>query len=197
MKSNRPVGQAFTLIELLIVVAIIAILAAIAVPNFIEAQTRAKVSRAKNDMRTHSNALQAYFIDYGTYPAAWGPGMISLTSPIAYVSSLPLDPFIDKRLDYDSQWYTFNGRYIQKVCYLDGGGTPQVFEWTNWRNCTPKVAGTRGNWYHLWSWGPDGNNNGTYGFLPYDPTNGTISVGDIIVLGGAVPFDKYYPIYRP
>ncbi|MCX7017480.1 MAG: prepilin-type N-terminal cleavage/methylation domain-containing protein [bacterium] len=64
--ANRSRG--FTLIELLIVVAIIAILAAIAVPNFLEAQTRAKVSRAKSDMRTISTALESYKIDTNKYP---------------------------------------------------------------------------------------------------------------------------------
>ncbi len=56
--------KAFTLIELLIVVAIIAILAAIAVPNFLEAQTRAKVSRVKADMRALATANETYAIDY-------------------------------------------------------------------------------------------------------------------------------------
>ncbi len=60
--------KGFTLIELLIVVAIIAILAAIAVPNFLEAQTRAKVSRAVSDMRTLDTALSAYFVDANKYP---------------------------------------------------------------------------------------------------------------------------------
>ena len=41
--------HSFTLIELLVVVAIIAILAAIAVPNFLEAHTRAKVSKVRGD----------------------------------------------------------------------------------------------------------------------------------------------------
>jgi type II secretion system protein G len=60
--------KAFTLIELLIVVAIIAILAAIAVPNFLEAQTRSKVSRTKADMRSVSVALEAYATDNNRYP---------------------------------------------------------------------------------------------------------------------------------
>jgi len=60
--------KGFTLIELLIVVAIIAILAAIAIPNFLEAQTRAKVSRDKSDMRTTSVALESFFIDHNWYP---------------------------------------------------------------------------------------------------------------------------------
>src|SRR6187399_1379110 len=60
--------RGFTLIELLIVVAIIAILAAIAVPNFLEAQTRSKVSRAKVDMRSLATAMETYLVDGNAYP---------------------------------------------------------------------------------------------------------------------------------
>ena len=61
--------RGFTLIELLIVVAIIAILAAIAVPNFLEAQTRSKVSRVKSDQRSLATAIETYYVDNNTYPA--------------------------------------------------------------------------------------------------------------------------------
>lgn len=59
---------AFTMIELLVVVAIIAILAAIAVPNFLEAQVRSKVSRTMQDMSTVRTAVQAYYADAEAYP---------------------------------------------------------------------------------------------------------------------------------
>jgi prepilin-type N-terminal cleavage/methylation domain-containing protein len=100
----------FTLIELLVVCAIISILAAIAVPNFLDAQTRSKVARVKNDMRTMSLAIESYFTDNNKYPIRRSVGMPTtapylpelelrvrqlkvLTTPIAYITSLPTDIF--------------------------------------------------------------------------------------------------------
>ena len=74
MLLNKEKAQGFTLIELLIVVAIIAILAAIAVPNFLEAQVRAKVSRAKSDMRTIATALESYAVDHNRHPIGGNEG---------------------------------------------------------------------------------------------------------------------------
>jgi len=100
-----PRRRGFTLIELLIVVAIIAILAAIAVPNFLEAQVRSKVSRAKSDMRTLTTAIETYRIDHNIYPIAaqwvavynrFNARMLQLTTPISYISSLPEDIFRTK-----------------------------------------------------------------------------------------------------
>lgn len=109
--------RAFTLIELLIVVAIIAILAAIAVPNFLEAQVRSKVSRTKADMRSVVVAIQSYRVDYNNYPPAkqdpdqekYNNNLLIehkdttmrasdrattlLTTPIAYITTLPVDVF--------------------------------------------------------------------------------------------------------
>ena len=65
--------KAFTLIELLIVVAIIAILSAIAVPNFLEAQTLAKVSRVKSDFRILNLAFHAFFVDHNDFPPDISP----------------------------------------------------------------------------------------------------------------------------
>ena len=64
--TNRKL--AFTLIELLMVIAIIAVLAAIAIPNLLEAQTRARIGRVQSDLRTISTAAHVYRLDNGTPP---------------------------------------------------------------------------------------------------------------------------------
>ncbi len=67
--SNSTRARGFTLIELLIVIAIILILIAIALPNFLEAQIRAKVTKAKGELRTLQTAHEAYYTTYNnTYP---------------------------------------------------------------------------------------------------------------------------------
>jgi prepilin-type N-terminal cleavage/methylation domain-containing protein len=90
--------RAFTLIELLIVVAIIAILAAIAVPNFLEAQVRSKISRVKSDLRTLATAIESYMIDNNNVigsndakipdPYGFEAAYSRLTTPVAYMSSI-------------------------------------------------------------------------------------------------------------
>jgi type IV pilus assembly protein PilA len=62
--------KGFTLIELMIVVAIIGILAAIAIPNFLKFQARAKQSEAKQNLGAIFTAYTSYFSDNNTFPSA-------------------------------------------------------------------------------------------------------------------------------
>jgi len=58
--------RGFTLIELLIVIAIILILIAIALPNFLEAQVRAKVTASRSNMRSIEVAMHSLYLDIGS-----------------------------------------------------------------------------------------------------------------------------------
>jgi len=66
--SRHP--RAFTLIELLVVIAIIGILAGLLLPAFAGAQKRAKITKAKLEMRNLEAAIKAYEAEYQRYPAA-------------------------------------------------------------------------------------------------------------------------------
>ena len=65
-KNNGRKG--FTLIELMIVIAIIIILAAVAIPNYLNMTDRAKRSKVSSDFNTIATALEAYMTDWGHYP---------------------------------------------------------------------------------------------------------------------------------
>jgi prepilin-type N-terminal cleavage/methylation domain-containing protein len=62
-QKNRPAG--FTLVEIMIVVAIIALLAAIAVPGFLRARKRSQASKILNDLRMIDSAIDQYAIENG------------------------------------------------------------------------------------------------------------------------------------
>jgi len=61
--SKAKPHQAFTLVEIMIVVAIIALLAAIAVPGFLRARKRSQASRILNDLRMIDSAVDQYAIE--------------------------------------------------------------------------------------------------------------------------------------
>src|SRR5712672_3092267 len=63
-KLNKSRGG-FTLVEIMIVVAIIALLAAIAVPNFLRARKRSQATKVLEDLRILDHAIDQYAIDNG------------------------------------------------------------------------------------------------------------------------------------
>ena len=67
MSTLKKISKGFTLIELMIVVAIIGILAAIAIPNFLKFQCKAKQSEAKTGLKAIYTTQLAYSGEFGTY----------------------------------------------------------------------------------------------------------------------------------
>ncbi len=216
--------RGFTLIELLIVVAIIAILAAIAVPNFLEAQTRSKVSRVRSDHRSLATAIETYYIDNNTYPASTRTidetadrdvlqgvasgdysstfrirvgteQMSTLTTPVAYITSNFPDPFADTRGLGFRYWTEGRGWILGSfgpdvdqiaggdlgwadTTLDDGPNVPANFRSADLetvydtRVSQPSVLLLTGSG----SSGLTGNVTDAY---TYDPTNGTVSPGDV------------------
>ncbi|MBD3265420.1 prepilin-type N-terminal cleavage/methylation domain-containing protein [bacterium] len=191
--------HAFTLIELLIVVAIIGILAAIAVPNFLNAQLRAKVARCQSDLKAIGMGLEQYNMDQGYYPPSHRLWLIS--TPVAYVSSVPRDVFPPPHRKDSGQpnntakwtWY----RYMSIPQEQDDKGTAVCADYyayfppfamrgeasslSQQNGCPARAyvksfgpnAGSQGLW--------QGDDNGDDFTLRYDASNGLKSYGDIAV----------------
>ncbi len=189
-------NTSFTLIELLIVVAIIGILAAIAVPNFLNAQMRAKVSRCVSDMKALHTSMETYFIDNNQYPPDYDsskvPGVtirdneiltyVKLTTPIAYMSSIPYDPF-----------------FLEPIARFEHVKLLPLFQYAGPHSgeLNPRPAWRPSNTiYTITSLGPDKVDQRAWSMphdqvkpLIYSPSNGLKSAGDLYTSNNGVIFE--------
>ena len=164
-------------------VAPVGILAAIAVPNFLEAQSRSKVARTRGDLRTLTIALETYYLDNNAYPPSSADAAKNLFSKVA-----PAYPALAKQPTFAG------GQLTTPIAYLSSYFSDPFAEVKN----TPYCYYSDGKSVYLtWSPGPDGKFDITKGNvaqmidpathqptaalteLTYDPTNGTKSAGDI------------------
>lgn len=127
MRSPRRAVAGFTLIEIMVVVIIIGLLAAVVVPQFLGRIDDARVSKAKQDIQAIETALTMFKLDNFRFPST-DQGLTALVQQ-------PTDPTI-------RNWRA--GGYLRKVS-KDPWGNDYHYEF----------PGTRGGEYDLYSLGAD------------------------------------------
>lgn len=97
----------FTLTEMIVVIAIIAILVAVIAPNAFKSIEKAKVSEAVGDFRAYNTAIYSFYADIGDWPKGWGrDGFYACAGSSAWDNGLVTN--------YDN-WSGWKGPYLEKM----------------------------------------------------------------------------------
>ena len=110
--TNRASEAGFTLIELMIVMAIIGVLAAIAVPSFVSTVRRAKEAALREDLHTIRDAISSYTVDKEKAPN----GLDDLVQA-GYLKTVPKDPMTDRT----DTWMTDHSDTLMTIEETQGG----------------------------------------------------------------------------
>jgi type IV pilus assembly protein PilA len=90
LRSRGQDEKGFTLIELLVVILIIGILAAIALPAFLNQRGKAQDAAAKSDVRSAQTAMETYYTDHQTYATATVTELTNIEPALTNANGLAL-----------------------------------------------------------------------------------------------------------